>query len=161
MFLWIIFCIALVSVICKLAIKLTTGWCRSQVCLKGKTAIVTGANTGKWWFETKYLKIALQSSLELHQHLADFDFRNFLLYSSLLRAASLQFLMLVCLPSFSTPSFHLKRHLTLFFYRLSSEIRRPLCTCWCCPPFQGPISRTTSASLHFALYTLLKLEIEE
>lgn len=30
----------------KLYIKLTTGICTSQVCLKGKTAIVTGANTG-------------------------------------------------------------------------------------------------------------------
>ncbi|XP_019879193.2 retinol dehydrogenase 11 [Aethina tumida] len=32
--------------IAKLYIKLTTGWCRSQTCLVGKTAIVTGANTG-------------------------------------------------------------------------------------------------------------------
>uniref|UniRef100_A0A6P7G5Q8 Retinol dehydrogenase 11-like isoform X1 n=1 Tax=Diabrotica virgifera virgifera TaxID=50390 RepID=A0A6P7G5Q8_DIAVI len=30
----------------KLYIKLTTGICQSQVCLAGKTAIVTGANTG-------------------------------------------------------------------------------------------------------------------
>lgn len=30
----------------KLYIKLTTEWCRSNVCLVGKTAIVTGANTG-------------------------------------------------------------------------------------------------------------------
>lgn len=31
----------------KIFMKLTTGWCRSQSCLVGKTAIVTGANTGK------------------------------------------------------------------------------------------------------------------
>ncbi|XP_060529996.1 retinol dehydrogenase 11-like isoform X2 [Cylas formicarius] len=30
----------------KLFFKLTTGWCRSPVCLVGKVAIVTGANTG-------------------------------------------------------------------------------------------------------------------
>lgn len=40
-------CLALITVIFKLYIKLTTGICKSQVCLKGKTAIVTGANTGK------------------------------------------------------------------------------------------------------------------
>lgn len=39
--------IATFVVIIKLYLKLTVGWCRSQVCLKGKTAIVTGANTGK------------------------------------------------------------------------------------------------------------------
>lgn len=33
-------------VIFKLYLKLTTGWCRSNVCLVGKTVIVTGANAG-------------------------------------------------------------------------------------------------------------------
>lgn len=37
---------ALSLVSLKLYLKLTTGLCKSQVCLKGKTAIVTGANTG-------------------------------------------------------------------------------------------------------------------
>lgn len=37
---------ALSLVSLKLYIKVSTGICRSQVCLKGKTAIVTGANTG-------------------------------------------------------------------------------------------------------------------
>lgn len=31
----------------KLLMKLTTGLCKSSVCLQGKTAIITGANTGK------------------------------------------------------------------------------------------------------------------
>nr|AEE63202.1 unknown [Dendroctonus ponderosae] len=38
--------VAAVLVAIKLYVKLTTGWCRSNVCLVGKTAIVTGANTG-------------------------------------------------------------------------------------------------------------------
>jgi hypothetical protein len=38
---------ALVVLLVKTYAKLTTGWCRSQTCLVGKTAIVTGANTGK------------------------------------------------------------------------------------------------------------------
>lgn len=37
---------ALLLITLKLYIKLTTGLCKSQVCLKGKTAIVLGANTG-------------------------------------------------------------------------------------------------------------------
>jgi retinol dehydrogenase-11 len=37
---------ALVVLLVKTYAKLTTGWCRSQTCLVGKTAIVTGANTG-------------------------------------------------------------------------------------------------------------------
>lgn len=37
---------ALSFVSLKLYIKVTTGICKSQVCLKGKTAIITGANTG-------------------------------------------------------------------------------------------------------------------
>lgn len=38
--------LVLFLVIAKLYIKLTTGWCRSNVCLVGKTVIVTGGNTG-------------------------------------------------------------------------------------------------------------------
>lgn len=38
--------IAIILGVLKVCIKLTTGWCRSNVCLVGKTAIVTGANTG-------------------------------------------------------------------------------------------------------------------
>ncbi|XP_030768337.1 retinol dehydrogenase 11-like [Sitophilus oryzae] len=30
----------------KLWVKLSTGWCKSNVCLVGKTAIITGGNTG-------------------------------------------------------------------------------------------------------------------
>ncbi|CAG9861379.1 unnamed protein product [Phyllotreta striolata] len=37
---------ALCVVSLKLYIKLTTGMCKSQVCLVGKTALITGANTG-------------------------------------------------------------------------------------------------------------------
>ncbi|EFA09602.1 retinol dehydrogenase 11 [Tribolium castaneum] len=32
--------------IAKIYFKLTTGWCKSQTCLVGKTALITGANTG-------------------------------------------------------------------------------------------------------------------
>nr|XP_023026933.1 retinol dehydrogenase 11-like [Leptinotarsa decemlineata] len=39
-------CTALTLVSFKLYIKVTTGLCKSQVCLKGKTALITGANTG-------------------------------------------------------------------------------------------------------------------
>lgn len=42
-------CVVLIIlfVLCvKLYIKLTIGRCESPVCLKGKTAIITGANTG-------------------------------------------------------------------------------------------------------------------
>ncbi|KAJ3643648.1 hypothetical protein Zmor_026347 [Zophobas morio] len=43
----IIFLIIFVLVIAfKIYMKVTTGWCRSHTCLVGKTAIVTGANTG-------------------------------------------------------------------------------------------------------------------
>jgi len=42
----ILFWVAVVLIIIKLYIKLTTGWSRSNVSLVGKTAIVTGANTG-------------------------------------------------------------------------------------------------------------------
>lgn len=37
-----------VAFITKIYIKLATGWCRSKTCLAGKTAIVTGANTGQF-----------------------------------------------------------------------------------------------------------------
>ncbi|XP_060529998.1 retinol dehydrogenase 13-like isoform X2 [Cylas formicarius] len=40
------FWIALGLVCFRIYLKLMTGWCRSQVCLVGKTALVTGANTG-------------------------------------------------------------------------------------------------------------------
>mgnify|MGYP005984370703 FL=1 len=44
----IIFLIIFVLLIVfKIYMKVTTGWCRSHTCLVGKTAIVTGANTGK------------------------------------------------------------------------------------------------------------------
>nr|CAI5826494.1 unnamed protein product [Callosobruchus analis] len=33
-------------VLFKVYLKLSTGWCKSKVCLVGKTVIVTGANTG-------------------------------------------------------------------------------------------------------------------
>ncbi|XP_063920323.1 retinol dehydrogenase 11-like [Zophobas morio] len=33
-------------IVFKIYMKVTTGWCRSHTCLVGKTAIVTGANTG-------------------------------------------------------------------------------------------------------------------
>ncbi|XP_066250709.1 retinol dehydrogenase 11-like [Euwallacea similis] len=42
----ILFYVTIFLGIIKLYIKLTTGWCKSNVCLIGKTAIVTGANTG-------------------------------------------------------------------------------------------------------------------
>ncbi|XP_030748250.1 retinol dehydrogenase 12-like [Sitophilus oryzae] len=38
--------LVLFLVLAKIYIKLTTGWCRSNVCLVGKTVIVTGSNTG-------------------------------------------------------------------------------------------------------------------
>ncbi|CAH1374882.1 hypothetical protein MTP99_016245 [Tenebrio molitor] len=34
------------AIVAKLYLKLITGWCRSQQCMVGKTAIITGANTG-------------------------------------------------------------------------------------------------------------------
>lgn len=43
--------ISLLVVIYKFYYKLTIGICRSQVCLVGKTAIVTGSNTGKVFSE--------------------------------------------------------------------------------------------------------------
>ncbi|CAG9773773.1 unnamed protein product [Ceutorhynchus assimilis] len=42
----ILFWVAVAVLAFKLWVKLTTGWCRSNVCLIGKTAIITGANTG-------------------------------------------------------------------------------------------------------------------
>lgn len=44
-----------VLVVFKLWYKLTIGICTSHVCLVGKTAIVTGANSGKHFlmFDTK------------------------------------------------------------------------------------------------------------
>lgn len=39
--------LAFIAIILKLYTKLTTGWDKSFTCLVGKTAIVTGANTGK------------------------------------------------------------------------------------------------------------------
>lgn len=42
----ILFWVILVLLVFKLYIKTTTAWCKSNVCLIGKTAIVTGANTG-------------------------------------------------------------------------------------------------------------------
>lgn len=45
-FLTVLFWIAIILGVLKVYLKLTTGWCRSNVCLVGKTAIVTGANTG-------------------------------------------------------------------------------------------------------------------
>lgn len=47
MILAFIFGLSSIVIIVKLYNKLTVGWCKSQVCLKRKTAIVTGANTGK------------------------------------------------------------------------------------------------------------------
>jgi len=38
--------ILVIGIVFKIYLKLTTGWCRSATCLVGKTAIVTGANTG-------------------------------------------------------------------------------------------------------------------
>ncbi|CAH0554938.1 unnamed protein product [Brassicogethes aeneus] len=38
--------VAIILSAIKIYCKLTIGWCRSQACLTGKTAIVTGANTG-------------------------------------------------------------------------------------------------------------------
>ncbi|XP_050297543.1 uncharacterized protein LOC126736916 [Anthonomus grandis grandis] len=43
---YLVFWLAIILIIVKLFIKLTTGWCRSNVCLVGKTAVITGANTG-------------------------------------------------------------------------------------------------------------------
>lgn len=42
----VLFAVFLILVLFRLYLKLTTGWCTSNVCLVGKTAIVTGANTG-------------------------------------------------------------------------------------------------------------------
>lgn len=42
----VLFAIVLILLLFKIYLKLTTGWCTSNVCLVGKTAIVTGANTG-------------------------------------------------------------------------------------------------------------------
>ncbi|EFA10518.1 retinol dehydrogenase 12 [Tribolium castaneum] len=41
-----IFCVVLAPLILKIYLKLSTKWCRSHKCLTGKTAIITGANTG-------------------------------------------------------------------------------------------------------------------
>lgn len=45
-------CVALwlgaLAVILKIYIKLRTGWCKSNTCLVGKTAIITGANAGTY-----------------------------------------------------------------------------------------------------------------
>ncbi|XP_050293675.1 retinol dehydrogenase 11-like [Anthonomus grandis grandis] len=42
----VLLCIVLILLVLKLYLKLTTGWCNSQVNLLGKTVIITGANTG-------------------------------------------------------------------------------------------------------------------
>ncbi|KAJ8957986.1 hypothetical protein NQ318_001987 [Aromia moschata] len=47
MYFVIIICsVVLMLLLLKIYIKSTTGWCHSQVCLKGKTVLVTGANCG-------------------------------------------------------------------------------------------------------------------
>lgn len=46
---WIYYFVLLVVIVVlllKCYLKFTTGWCNSYTCLVGKTAIVTGANTG-------------------------------------------------------------------------------------------------------------------
>ncbi|KAJ3648512.1 hypothetical protein Zmor_020309 [Zophobas morio] len=45
-FLFVIIITLASTVIFKIYLKLSSGWCRSQKCLAGKTAVVTGANTG-------------------------------------------------------------------------------------------------------------------
>lgn len=40
--------LAIIGIILKIYTKLTTGWDNSFTCLVGKTAIVTGSNTGKY-----------------------------------------------------------------------------------------------------------------
>ncbi|XP_044268105.1 retinol dehydrogenase 11-like [Tribolium madens] len=42
----LIFAILAIFAIAKIYFKLTTGWCKSQTCLVGRTALITGANTG-------------------------------------------------------------------------------------------------------------------
>lgn len=50
----VLLAVFLILVLFKLYLKLTTGWCTSNVCLVGKTAIVTGANTGSTNFRFIY-----------------------------------------------------------------------------------------------------------
>nr|XP_969508.2 PREDICTED: uncharacterized protein LOC657996 [Tribolium castaneum] len=45
-YIFVIVFLLIFGVILKIYIKFTTGWCRSKTCLVGKTAIITGANTG-------------------------------------------------------------------------------------------------------------------
>lgn len=55
--------------ILKLYIKLTTGYCRSNVCLVGKTAIITGANTGTYYKLISKLKDKYQKEIVQKQKL--------------------------------------------------------------------------------------------
>lgn len=46
MWLYAVFVIISLVIMIQIYLKLATKWCRSQLCLLGKTVIVTGANTG-------------------------------------------------------------------------------------------------------------------
>lgn len=44
----VIVTIIVIAILIKIYAKWTLGWCYSTACLVGKTAIVTGANQGKY-----------------------------------------------------------------------------------------------------------------
>lgn len=56
-----------IHTIYKIYLKFTTKWCQSQACLLGKTAIVTGANTGIFLDKKADINVAIFKALDFKQ----------------------------------------------------------------------------------------------